>query len=71
MAEDSMGDRLNRLRKRLEEYEALLAHPRHSESDLLTVARSCVRFTRDLFDIVIDLDYKEGSWRESIQSWMR
>ncbi len=38
MAEDSMSDRLNRLRKRLEEYEALLAQPRRSESDLLTGA---------------------------------
>ena len=38
MAEDSMGVRLNRLRKRLEEYGALLARPRRSESDLLTVA---------------------------------
>ena len=54
MAEDSMGVRLNRLRKRLEEYGALLARPRRSESDLLTVARSCAPFTRDLFDIVFE-----------------
>ena len=42
----------------MEEYGALLAQPRRSESDLLTVARSCACFTRDLFDIVIELDYK-------------
>ena len=61
MAEDSMDDRLNRLRKPLEEYEILLDQSRdRPDSDLLTIARSCARFTRDLFDIVIELDYKVG-----------